>query len=95
MVTFERFALMRTRYESATKSLNFSFNLVNQSSVQFRSVHLCCLSPLHLITFPPLLSAPLRSAHGVVEESGDRGVLPANGVGDGAGVRAVLQIQER
>lgn len=38
----------------------------------------------------------LRSAHGIVEESCDCGVLSAGAVGGGGGgVRAVLQIQER
>lgn len=41
------------------------------------------------------VSLSLHSAHGVVEESCDRGVLSAGGVGAGGGVRAVLQIQER
>lgn len=41
------------------------------------------------------LSLLLRSAPGVVEESADRRVLSAGGVGVGGGVCAVLQIQER
>lgn len=96
-----KFALTRTHYESqvATKNMNLSWV---RTKPQCSSSLLSSVSPshhsppLHLITFSSLcVSAPLHSAHGVVEESGDRGVLPANGVGDGAGVRAVLQIQER
>lgn len=41
------------------------------------------------------LSLFFRSAPGVVEETADRRLLSAGGVGGGAGVCAVLQIQER